>query len=145
MGKVWECKIGEPGDEELPPGADGPMRSAVEQAYQELVGRPADFAFSGWGGRLTEVQRAVHEDRAPDFSLYDVVGKPVTRTVHGAGQRLMLHEPCGTTRWVPDAERVALAGEYRGEEAPADTYPPCPTCGVINPLDWELLYLDAAI
>lgn len=64
--KIWSCKIGEIPDDLLPDAADWPMRKAVAAAYLALTGQPNDFIFSGWGGRLTEVERAVVEDRAPD-------------------------------------------------------------------------------
>lgn len=56
--KVWTCKIGEVGIE-LPEGADLPMREAVKAAYQKLVGRDPDFIFSGWGGELDHIERAI--------------------------------------------------------------------------------------
>jgi hypothetical protein len=63
MGDIWVCKIGEAN--ELPKAADGPMRKAVTKAYEELTGNEPDFVFSGWGGELTEYERAAHEDRMP--------------------------------------------------------------------------------
>lgn len=65
MERIWFCKIGgEVGD--LPNGADGPMRAAVSDAFQRLAGgRRCEFIFSGWGGSLTEGERAVVENRAP--------------------------------------------------------------------------------
>ena len=62
--RVWGCKVG--GTVAVPPGADGPMREAVERAYREITGRDAEFTFSGWGSDLTEGERAVVEDRLPD-------------------------------------------------------------------------------
>lgn len=62
-GKIWGCKIGEVAS--VPPGADAPMREAVERAYKELTGEEAVFNFSGWGEELTEGERAVVEDRLP--------------------------------------------------------------------------------
>lgn len=53
--KVWECKIG--GKRvELPDGADAPLRQAVQKAYFELTGTYAEFCFSGWGGKLDEIE-----------------------------------------------------------------------------------------
>lgn len=58
---TWTCKIGEA------PGSfkDLPMREAIARAYEELTGQPPTFVFSGWGGELTEAERAVVEDRLP--------------------------------------------------------------------------------
>ena len=56
---TWECRIGEISRDQLPSGADGPMRDAVEAAYVELTGRESGFIFSGWDGRLTAHERAV--------------------------------------------------------------------------------------
>jgi hypothetical protein len=66
MANIWSCKIGET-DKPLPPGADAPMRKAVEQAYRELTGEEAVFNFSGWGAKLSESERAVVEDREPVY------------------------------------------------------------------------------
>lgn len=63
--KIWDCKIGECDDSLLPPGADGPMREAVARAYREITGLEPGFIFSGWGGELTEGERAVVENRLP--------------------------------------------------------------------------------
>ena len=62
--RIWTCKIGGPVPA-LPDGADYPMREAIELAYLKLTGREAQFNFSGWGGELTEPERAVVEDRLP--------------------------------------------------------------------------------
>lgn len=63
--KIWHCKIGECLPSVLPPGADVPMREAIARAYREITGNDPDFIFSGWGGELTEGERAVVEDRMP--------------------------------------------------------------------------------
>lgn len=47
--KIWECKIGEVADRLLPPGADFPMREAIEKVYAQVTGSEPDFLFSGWG------------------------------------------------------------------------------------------------
>jgi hypothetical protein len=41
------------------------MRDALVDAYQSLVGESPAFIFSGWGGELTEPERAVVEGRDP--------------------------------------------------------------------------------
>jgi Lar family restriction alleviation protein len=63
--KIWTCKIGEVNADRLPYGSDWPMRQAIIRAYREITGQDADFIFSGWGGSLTEPERAVVEDREP--------------------------------------------------------------------------------
>lgn len=60
MKNCWTCKIGEAEWSLLPPGADAPMRDAIAAAYLKLTGHEPDFIFSGWGGKLTESERAVH-------------------------------------------------------------------------------------
>lgn len=65
--KTWTCKIGEVDASLVPVGGDLPMRQAVERAYEELTGRRCEFNFSGWGGALDEGERAVVEDREPDY------------------------------------------------------------------------------
>jgi len=83
MEKIWKCKIGgEVGD--LPAGADGPMRRAVQTAFKTLTGVEASFTFSGWGATLTEGERAVHENRAPNWdAMQEAIGAG-DGTLHGA-------------------------------------------------------------
>jgi hypothetical protein len=64
--KVWSCKIGGRDIGELPYGADGPMRTAVSEAYQKLTGREDEFCFSGWGGSLDDGEREVAYPQATD-------------------------------------------------------------------------------
>lgn len=59
--KVWECKIGDLKDFELPNGADFPLRMAVKNAYYNLTGIDAQFCFSGWGSKLDELELSVVE------------------------------------------------------------------------------------
>jgi hypothetical protein len=68
--KIWTCKIGEIEDGIMPAGADLPMRHAVDAAYFLLTGRSPDFIFSGWGGQLTPMERAVSENRHPTDEEY---------------------------------------------------------------------------
>lgn len=83
--KIWACKIGEVDAEKLPPGSDGPMRRAIELAYNELTGESPEFIFSGWGGELTEGERAVVENRPPNPYL-SRTGRPIKRAnVMGGG------------------------------------------------------------
>ena len=64
MSEYWTCKIGPVDRDELPDGADFPMRMAVEQAFKDLTGRDAEFNFSGWGGSLDKgEQKFVDEER----------------------------------------------------------------------------------
>ena len=58
--KIWTCKIGEVTN--MPAGGDAPLRNAVAKAYRELTGQDDDFIFSGWGGELTEGERALVEE-----------------------------------------------------------------------------------
>lgn len=62
---VWSCKIGEI---DLPEGNhDKLMRQAVCVAYYNLTGEEPKFIFSGWGDKLTELERAEVEGREPDL------------------------------------------------------------------------------
>lgn len=63
VGGIWFCKIGE--HSPLQRGADSPMRDAVAAEYKKLTGQEPAFIFSGWGGELTEGERAVVENRLP--------------------------------------------------------------------------------
>lgn len=60
--QVWTCKVGGK-ITGLPKGADGPMRRAVQECFSRLSGYEPDFCFSGWGGGLSEGERAVVENR----------------------------------------------------------------------------------
>jgi hypothetical protein len=83
MEKIWECKIGgKVGD--MPAGADGPMRRAVQTAFKTLTGVEASFTFSGWGATLTEFERAVHENRAPNCGAMQEAIDAGDGTLHGA-------------------------------------------------------------
>jgi len=83
MERIWKCKIGgEVGD--LPAGADGPMRRAVQIAFETLTGVEASFTFSGWGATLTEVERAVHENRDPNCGAMQEAIDAGDGTLHGA-------------------------------------------------------------
>lgn len=64
--QVWYCKIGGPGLK-LPPGADGPMRDAVEAAFRRLAGVEARACFSGWGQEWSEgeIQALTPPDETP--------------------------------------------------------------------------------
>lgn len=63
--KVWSCKIGDYLDDDLPEGADWPMRQAVQRAFRELTGKDTGNCFSGWGASFTEPEMAVIENREP--------------------------------------------------------------------------------
>lgn len=84
--RIWECKIGGAVDD-LPPGADFPMRNAVAEAFEKLTGRTAEFNFSGWGSKLNEYERAVVENRKPEIS-----GAPKLTTCRHCGFRVALNE-----------------------------------------------------
>jgi len=63
--KIWSCKIGGMIPENLPQGLDWPMRKAIQRAFREITGVDHEFTFSGWGGELTEPERAAYENRLP--------------------------------------------------------------------------------
>lgn len=63
--KIWDCKIGGVDRSKLPDGADLPMRNAIRQAYKELTGEEPQFIFSGWGGKLTKIEREIVSEKPP--------------------------------------------------------------------------------
>lgn len=67
MSRIWTCKIGTSKNVELPLGADSPMRDAVMDAFKALTGEDAEFAFTGWGGKLDEGELAIVENRLPEI------------------------------------------------------------------------------
>ena len=70
---IWTCKIGEVDRAKLPSGSDNYMRDALVDVYESLVGERPTFIFSGWGGELTEPERAVVEDREPAPPMADTL------------------------------------------------------------------------
>lgn len=86
---VWTCKIGSLGNVPLPRGADGPMRDAVSDAYHKLTGQDRQFLFSGWGGDLTPVERAIVENKPlpcpPTVGDWDAVRR-VTAWIRWKGE-----------------------------------------------------------
>ena len=67
---VWTCKIGIRGTVPVSPGADLPMRRAVDDAFKAITGEHSEFIFSGWGGSLDECELAVVENRIPGEAHY---------------------------------------------------------------------------
>ena len=47
--EYWNCVIGPVKRSELPQGADFPLRWAVREKFEEIVGRDAEICSSGWG------------------------------------------------------------------------------------------------
>lgn len=73
---VWICKVGSLAPNQLPNGADGPMRDAVAEAFRGLTGGYPEFCFSGWGGDLTEAERLIVEDRVPEMADHYIFAGP---------------------------------------------------------------------
>lgn len=82
MEKIWKCKIGGEVVGDLPAGADWPMRRAVQTAFETLTGVEASFTFSGWGASLTEGERAVHENREPNWDAMQQEGQHPLEGLH---------------------------------------------------------------
>lgn len=61
---IWVCKIGGR-VMGLPTGADAPMRKAIADAFADVTGFRPEFIFGGWGGELTEAERAIVRNRPP--------------------------------------------------------------------------------
>ena len=76
--KVWDCKIVVPEDAALPEGFDAPPRSAAMRAVA-AVGVPVLACFSGWGGKLTPVEKGIVEE--------DILRRS-NNTDHGRGNRV---------------------------------------------------------
>lgn len=65
MLRYWMCIIGPANKEELPSGASSPMRNAVENAFQKMLGRQNANCWSGWGltqKRMKEVQEVWNKE-----------------------------------------------------------------------------------
>jgi hypothetical protein len=81
MSKVWVCKIGTDENVEIPKGADAPMRQAVQEAFEKVTGVGARYAFTGWGGQLTKIERSIvddtHKDEPLDGALFEDLCRPL--------------------------------------------------------------------
>ena len=69
--RIWVCKIGGK-IPALKGGADGPMREAVQDAFLKLTGVECEYAFTGWDGKLTALERGVvnnDDDAALDAAI----------------------------------------------------------------------------
>lgn len=103
--KIWTCKIGECHDDVMPSGSDVLMRAAVSQAYRAITGGAEPvFNFSGWGGRLTESERAVVENRPPAFwDLERAISHAVN--YHGLDTRLGMTDYAIASRIAPEVQK----------------------------------------
>lgn len=50
----WTCRIGPADRDNLPYGADNPLRLAVSKAFYELTGDYAEILSTGWGRKESE-------------------------------------------------------------------------------------------
>lgn len=80
--RIWTCKIGAFSANDLPPGADGPMRDAIAIAFESVTAYTQDFIFSGWGGTLSEGERAVVENRPADLEKIVAESPDLLREKH---------------------------------------------------------------
>ncbi|MGB3945287.1 MAG: hypothetical protein WBK76_00405 [Candidatus Saccharimonadales bacterium] len=88
--QVWECKIVVPLDAELPEGLDFPPRRAAILAV-ERAGIQVLDCFSGWGGKLTPMQKQLVDDKmlrlrqkahAVTVEKCTKCGKPLNSKIH---------------------------------------------------------------
>lgn len=54
--KYWICIIGSVEEKKLKPGADAPLRSAVENAYANMIGNEDTVCWSGWGSNQEQAE-----------------------------------------------------------------------------------------
>jgi len=47
--EYWYCVIGPINREDVPSGGDFPMRTAVKDAFRDMLNEYADICSSGWG------------------------------------------------------------------------------------------------
>lgn len=94
--KIWHCKIGGNADTPTPCWSDGPMRQAVEAAFEKVTGKAPAFLFSGWGASLTEPERAVVENRLPNRAEVERLAAQSAPPMRLVGHCWM--EPRGTLR-----------------------------------------------
>ena len=109
--KMWTCKVGEAPESKIPRAADGPMRRAVAFAFQSLTGVEPTFVFSGWGDQLDESERAVVENREPDYRKIAWSSFMMTRFFHARFGMMINDKPV-----VPTEDDRVLRGKLILEE-----------------------------
>lgn len=55
--RYWVCIIGETEWNDLPNGADSPMRTAVEKEFKKVTGHDAPHNWSGWSADIKTVDK----------------------------------------------------------------------------------------
>lgn len=61
--EFWSCVIGPAKREDLPAGADWPLRQAVQEAFELTAGHSHEICMSGWGSdSVTAAQAAANRD-----------------------------------------------------------------------------------
>jgi len=63
------CIIGPAEKDELPEGADSPIRTAAENAFVSMTGYDAENCWSGWGlteERMEEIQEVWNREDKPN-------------------------------------------------------------------------------
>lgn len=99
--RVWTCTvIGRA--EDLPHGADAPMRQAVYQAFAKATGDAPAHIFSGWGAPVPERYRAVIDNRLPDPEVIRKECVEILDTLPAA-------QPAPV---VPDGWRIEMAPQW---------------------------------
>jgi hypothetical protein len=77
--EYWYCVIGPSSKQNRPDGADFPMRTSVQSAFNSLFGYSADTCSSGWGSVTKEIADKAIAD-ATIYAVSAVVAKkPVLR------------------------------------------------------------------
>ncbi len=121
--KTWMCKIGECIDTDLPPKSDEPMRAAVADAYFSLMGKDPDFIFSGWDAQLDEEERAIVEERLPDYQKTGFADKQRRLNIAERSGGCMLADTgrgdCQNAIGLPG---VSMPGQHDGDDDTVDVY-----------------------
>lgn len=73
------------------------MRRAIERAYEEVLGFPADYTFSGWGAALDEGQLAFIERRPQDVERLEA---QVLESVRNLPSSSALRKHIESTGWL---------------------------------------------
>ena len=126
MLRYWMCIIGPVEKEKLPSGADAPLRNAVENAFEKMLGRRDDMCQSGWGltqKRMLEVQEVWNKEET-----HQMQNDEHNQLLNNTAARHAATAP-GTTKeeHQPIRDAVAAAQAAPEQDPPSSSEQPEPT------------------
>ncbi len=87
--RYWFCIIGPTDQDEIPSGADSPLRSAVRAAFEKTMGKEDESCWSGWGVTEADKDLMLDSSRASRTGKGEM-GKPKSVAVQSPYEGLVL-------------------------------------------------------